>query len=154
MIRWLIRGIYRQWRPIFSVLSPEACRDESKPQPFNNQKPLAHWKADLFVLINLRNEFSSSLSTSSVNALIVCEQWSEEKNAKRWKVRRVIFLQMLRVSGSISIRREDDEPQLHLKTLTPKWDWGQKHDWQHKSKSLLNRADLKKIPGPSSSRKR
>lgn len=45
-------------------------------------------KADPFVVINPRNEFSGSLRTCGAGALIACERPSGDENAKRWKVQR------------------------------------------------------------------
>lgn len=84
----------------------EARGEESEPQPFNNRKALAPRKADPFVLINPRNEFSDSLATCGTNALIVSERPSEEENAKRWKVRRPTSQQTPAMSAA---RREEEQ---------------------------------------------
>lgn len=61
------------------------CGGGSEPQPFHNRKALAPPKADPFVLINPRNEFSHSLATCGAAALMVSERPGEGENAKRWK---------------------------------------------------------------------
>lgn len=92
--------------------------------------PLAQWKADPFVLINPWNEFSGSLSTCSVNALIVCERPSEEKNAKRWKVRRAIFNRRSLPLIALASGERKIKHSLSRRVLTQKWgfsltDWRQ-----------------------------
>lgn len=99
----------RRWSRGTGPARAEARGEESEPQPFNNRKAFARRKADPFVLINPRNEFSDLLATCGVNALIVLERPGEDENVKRWKVRRPISQQMPAVSAAMSAATREEE---------------------------------------------